>query len=231
MNHALNFKRSNGPVYNCDMALFRQHISLGAILAIIGVIVLYFYAVTTDPFELAAVFGLCTLGSLIPDVDSDSGLPFYLMFGTLTVAFGGAALYMTLAAAPQDWRVLVGVPLASLAIFWFGVGRVVRRFTHHRGIWHSVPALLIASTIVYIAARYIGADVSASLLYATAMAAGVASHLLLDEIYSEVSFTGIAIGPKRSVGTAVKLFSHSAWVNLLTYAMLACLLYSAALLS
>jgi hypothetical protein len=209
------------------MAMFRQHISLGAIFGIVLVIVLYFYSLTTDPLTLAIVFGLATLGSLVPDVDSDSGLPFYLMFGTLTVGFAGMALYLTLAAQPQSWYVLAGVPLSALAFFWFVVGGMVKRWTHHRGIWHSIPALAIAAAVVFIASRYAGMSSDASLMFAAAIAAGFASHLLLDEVYSEVSFTGISFAPKRSVGTAVKLFSSSAWVNVFTYSILAFVLYIA----
>ena len=47
---------------------------------------------------------------------------------------------------------------------------------------------------------------------------GYLSHLVLDELYS--------IGGRRlkhSFGTALKLFGHSAWANLSTYAKLAVL--------
>jgi hypothetical protein len=66
-----------------------------------------------------------------------------------------------------------------------------------------------------------------SLLLASAMAAGFMSHLVLDEIYSEVDGNGVHIIPKRSFGTAVKFFSDSHKVNFLTYLILFGLIYMA----
>ncbi len=209
------------------MAMFRQHISVGAVLATAGVILVLFYGLITDPILLAVLFIVCAVGSILPDVDSDSGLPFYLMFGAATLAFAGAALYYELAKQPANNYILVGVPLVALVFFWFVVGSVFKHCTHHRGIWHSIPALAIAATATYIVSFYLGMPQQTALIFAAAAAAGFLSHLVLDEIYSEVNMDGSLFVPKRSLGTAVKLFSDSHKVNVLTYLLLFGLVYMA----
>jgi hypothetical protein len=210
------------------MAMFRHHIALGAVLATTGVIVIYFYSFITDPIYLLIAFVLCTVGSFLPDVDSDSGIPFYLMFGAVTLAFGGVVLYYTLLDQPTNKYILFGVPLAALLFFWFVIGKLFKECTHHRGIWHSIPALGIAATATFIISQYFHMSREVSLIFSAAIAVGFASHLVLDELVSEVNPGGIPIlGARRSLGTALKFFSESHKVNFFTYALLIGLVYIA----
>lgn len=205
--------------------MFRQHITLGAILSTVGVILVLFYSLIIDPLHLGIFFALCAFGSILPDFDSDSGLPFYLTFGAASLAFAGLVLYYTLSGHPQNNYVLVGVPLAALVGFWFVVGGLVKHCTHHRGIWHSLPMLLIAGVATYLTANYFQQPHVVSFLFAIAMAVGFLSHLVLDEVWSEVDHDGNPFTHKRSLGTAMKFFSDSRKVNLFTYAILFGLIY------
>ena len=207
--------------------MFRHHISLGAILAMAGVTIVFFYSLIVDPQHLAMLFMICSFGSILPDFDSDSGLPFYLTFGTATLAFAGIVLYYTLSGHVANNYILVGVPLVALVGFWFIVGGLVKHCTHHRGIWHSCPMLGVASMITYIAAIYFGQSEQIALLFAAAMGAGFLSHLVLDELWSEVDHDGNPFTHKRSLGTAMKFFSDSRRVNVGTYLFLAGLVYVA----
>ena len=73
----------------------------------------------TSPLLLLFLFGVTIIGSFLPDVDSDSGLPFYLIFGGATLAATGVVLLYTLASTYSgDWRYLVGIPFAALLGFW-----------------------------------------------------------------------------------------------------------------
>lgn len=208
------------------MAMFRHHISVGAVVATVGVIFVLFYSIIIDPLHLGILFALCAFGSILPDFDSDSGLPFYLTFGTATLAFAGLVLYYTLSGNPQNNYVLIGVPLAALAGFWFIIGGLVKHCTHHRGIWHSIPMLAIVGVATYIAALYFGQTHTTSFLFGAAISAGFLSHLILDEIWSGVDHDGNPFTYKRSLGTAMKFFSESRRVNLLTYTVLAVLVYA-----
>jgi hypothetical protein len=213
------------------MAMFKQHIAFGAIVSTLGVVLLFFYGLLTSPTLLGVAFFLCILGSFLPDVDSDSGTPFYLMFGATTLGFAGAVLYYFLNHRPANDLWLFGAPLLALVLFWFIAGTIFKHITHHRGIWHSLPALAIFASLTYIISTYLGATHLVALIFAAATGAGFLSHLALDEIYSEVNMDGSPFAPKRSVGTALKLFTDSGKVNLLTYGLLLGLLFFATSLS
>jgi membrane-bound metal-dependent hydrolase YbcI (DUF457 family) len=214
-------------MYNACMAMFRHHISLGAVIAMVGTVTVFFYGLITDPLHLGVLFGLCAFGSILPDFDIDTGIPFYLIFGAMTLAFGGVVLYYTLSDHPTNYYILFGVPLAALVGFWFVIGSIVKHCTHHRGIWHSFPMLVIVALATYIGARYLGQIEETAMLYGAAMGAGYLSHLWLDELWSNVDGDGNPFTYKQSLGTAMKFFSDSRKVNFLTYAVLFALLYFA----
>jgi membrane-bound metal-dependent hydrolase YbcI (DUF457 family) len=207
------------------MAMFRHHISLGAVIAMIVSVTVFFYGLITDPLHLGVLFALCAFGSILPDFDLDTGLPFYLIFGSMTLAFGGIVLYYTLSGHPANNYILIAVPLAALVGFWFIVGGLVKHCTHHRGIWHSFPMLIIIALSTYLASLYLGQIKETAALYAASMGAGYLSHLWLDELWSEVDGDGNPFTYKRSLGTAMKFFSDSRKVNVMTYAALVVLLY------
>lgn len=208
--------------------MFREHIAVGAIISMVVVVGVYFYALVTDPLLLAILFGVTIIGSFLPDVDSDSGMPFYLIFGTATLAATGVVLLYTLSSHyAGDWRYLVGIPAAAMLLFWFVVGGIIKKCTHHRGIFHSLPAMLIAGAGALLVARQIGLDETTALVFGAAMAIGFASHLVMDELHSFVDLEGIPFIPKKSLGTALKMFSDSKGVNIAAYVLLAALVYTA----
>ena len=207
------------------MAMFREHISAGAIVAAAVVAVVYFYALITDPLMLSILFVVTTIASFSPDLDSDSGLPFHLIFGTFTVFCGGVALYYMLSQGEQAWYVVGGVPAATLLFVWFVVGGIFKRFTVHRGIMHSIPATCIMGLSALLVVRYLGHTELQAFVFAAGVFLGFLSHLILDEIHSLVDLEGIPFIPKRSLGTALKFVSSSAAVTTSTYTILAALVY------
>lgn len=207
------------------MASFREHVAIGALLSVAAVVGVYVYAILTDPLLLCILFAVTIVGSFLPDVDSDEGLPFYIVFGAVTVLITGAALYFAFLHYPNQLYVLVLTPIAAMLLSWFGLGTIVKHFTHHRGIYHSLPAMAIAALLTYIVAKYFQVNELISLILAGGMALGFASHLILDEVHSEVNLDGNPFVPKHSLGTALKLFSNSHTVNVCTYVLLAGLAY------
>lgn len=205
--------------------MFRHHISVGALVSTVAVVVVFSYGLIVDPWHLGVLFAICAFGSMLPDFDSDSGLPFYLIFGATTLAFAGYVLYHTMHDYPKNYYVLVGLPLAALVGYWVIVGKFVKRITQHRGIWHSFPMLAIWSLATFLAALYFGENEQTALLYGAAMAVGFLSHLYLDEIWSNVDHDGNPFTYKKSLGTAMKFYSESRNVTVLAYALIAVLFY------
>jgi hypothetical protein len=210
------------------MAMFREHIAWGAIVAMAVVVALYSYALVTDIAFLLFLFGVTVVGSFLPDTDSDSSMPFYLVFGAATLAVTSVVALYTLASPyAADWRYVVGIPGAALVFFWVVVGGIIKRLTHHRGMFHSLPAMAIAALGTFLLARHYGFSDKAAFYFGGAMAAGFFTHLILDEIYAGITLDGIPFNPKSTFGGATKLFGTSTPVNTATYAFLAALIYVA----
>jgi membrane-bound metal-dependent hydrolase YbcI (DUF457 family) len=193
------------------MADFKTHITtscaLGGGYACLG-------AYCGLPIEAALVAGgLCGVGGMLPDIDSDSGVPV-----RETMGFAAAITPMLLVDRFQqlglNYEQMVLAGGASYLFVRFGIARLLMRYTVHRGMFHSIPALLIFTGLAFL----ICGSVNLHLRYfkAGGVFIGVLSHLLLDEIYS-VQWIGGRWRFKKSFGTAFKLWGESAWGNVSTY--------------
>jgi hypothetical protein len=100
----------------------------------------------------------------------------------------------------------------------FFVAEIFRRYTVHRGMWHSLPAAAIVGMLAFLIMS--SEDISVRMFKTLAVVMGFMSHLILDEIWS-VDFRRGKYSFKKSFGTAVKLWGNSRWANLVTYAKLA----------
>ncbi len=197
------------------MASFTTHIStstlLGAGYAAVGH---YHLQMPLDTSLVAG--GLCAIAGILPDVDSDSGRPVREIMG-----FAAAIVPLLLldrlrqAGLTHDAQVLAG-GLTYLFVR-FGLGGLLKRMTVHRGMWHSIPAAIIAGLVTSLLCGDQSVDVR--LFKVIAVSAGYFSHLLLDELYS-VSFRGGRPRLKRSFGTAMKLYGKSTWGNISIYSQL-----------
>jgi LexA-binding, inner membrane-associated putative hydrolase len=204
------------------MASYRGHLTFSTGLGVTyaGASV---WLLNVDP-ALAGVAGLLTaLGGLLPDLDSDSGVPVREMFNL-------AATLLPL----MELRRLAGLGLSPeqmllafagmYAVIRFGVRAVFKRFTVHRGMFHSVPAMLIAGLVVFLGYNHPNPAVRGYLAFGTML--GFLSHLVLDELCS-VDFRGLAPKLNQFAGTALKLRSPSWTANVVAYALLAALGYVA----
>jgi hypothetical protein len=204
------------------MAGFRTHVTVSGVLGVgCGAAAVQPLGFPTETAILAA--GLTGVGGMLPDLDSDSGVPIREMFGL-------AAVVLPLTLVPR----LVSMHLTQesiLAVLLFGyiairypIAHAFKYFTVHRGMFHSVPAMLIAGLIVFLG--YHSPDPRVKLLLAGGVMLGFLSHLVLDEIYS-VDFRGMKVKLKSSAGTAVKFVSPSLAATTTCYAILGGLLYLA----
>jgi membrane-bound metal-dependent hydrolase YbcI (DUF457 family) len=166
--------------------------------------------------------GLTTLGGLLPDLDSDSGVPVRELFGLAAVV---APLMLVPRLPPwlnmeQRLVVLGGLYL----LIRYPVAAVFKRVTVHRGMFHSIPALLITGLAVYLAYDSESDLVRITLALGTML--GFLSHLVLDELCS-VDFTGATVTLNKFAGSAVKFFSPSWMATLACYSLLGGLGYLA----
>ncbi|HWQ60606.1 MAG TPA: metal-dependent hydrolase [Candidatus Fimivivens sp.] len=199
------------------MADFKTHASFGIALGILGVIGTVTAAIADGPGILVALFAAATLGSVLPDIDSDSGVPFHVTFGSLSLV-SGALVFLSFSKDPSiGWQGAALRALGVTAFVWIVVGAIFRRFTRHRGMAHSIPgALLSGLATFFLASRYSFGDADAFLL-GTAITAGYLVHLILDELWAAVNFHGKPFHPNAALGSALKLFSDSMPVNVAVY--------------
>lgn len=205
--------------------MFREHIGWGAAVAVVFVVAAYSYALATGAL-LFALFLTVVTGSFLPDVDSDSSMPFYLVYGAMSLGTGGLALLYALPLS-SDWRVLAGASAGVVFFMWFIVGSIIKRLTHHRGIFHSLPALAIASLGALLLAREYAFSETEALLFGGAMALGYLTHLALDELHDGVTLDGLPFVRSEVLGGSFKMFARSNAVNVTTYTLLAILIYYA----
>lgn len=198
------------------MANFNVHLSVAAssssIAAVLGV------NLNLMDFSHAPwlVF-LGIVGGMLPDIDAVNSKPVRLLFNVLALLSATAILSIL-----KNYVVSYQLFAAAALVYWltrFLVLASIKRFTVHRGIFHSILALLFFSFLMVCLSFY---GFKQNPIYAWLngffIGFGFLVHLLLDEIYS-VDLSNRRI--KKSFGTALKLFNYknlpsSALMSLLT---------------
>ncbi len=171
------------------------------------------------PIESSLVAGgLCGVAGMLPDLDSDTGIPIRESMG-----FAAGIVPVLLIdrfhslGLPYDRMVLVAA--AMYFLIRFAGGSLLGRFSVHRGMFHSIPAALTFAGVAFLICGPAN-DEYVRYLKAGGVFFGVMSHLFLDELYS-VEWKGGNWRLKRSSGTAVKLWGKNGWANFSCYAKLA----------
>jgi len=204
------------------MAGFKTHITTSTVLGVgCGAAGYFLLEVPLAGAMLGA--GLCSLSGVLPDLDSDSGVPV-----RETMAFAAAIVPMLMIDRFQQ----MGLSHESIAlaggiiylVIRFGLAEIFNRFTMHRGMWHSLPAAAIAGTIAFLVCSC--EHIELRMFKTGAVMLGFISHLLLDELYS-IEWKRGRVHLKKSFGTALKLWSGRRWANMATYGELMLLVFIA----
>jgi membrane-bound metal-dependent hydrolase YbcI (DUF457 family) len=198
------------------MADFRTHVTTSSVLGV-G----YAGMGLTMGFSLETSLvagGLCGVSGMLPDLDSDTGIPIRESMG-----FAAGIVPMLLVdrfqaiGMPYDRMVLITAVLYFL--IRFAGASLLGRFSVHRGMFHSIPAALTFAGAAFLICGP-SYDEHVRYLKAGAVFFGVMSHLFLDELYS-IEWKGGMWRFKRSFGTALKLWGKNGWANFSCYAKLA----------
>jgi hypothetical protein len=197
------------------MASYKGHLAfssaLGAACAGIGY---WYFGLDWGTCLLGA--GLTTLGGLMPDLDSDSGVPVRELFG-VAATITPFLLLRRLHHSQLTWEEILVVMAGVYLFIRYGLRELFMRLTVHRGMFHSVPAMIIAGLAVYL--MYHGPDERTRMFLAAGTMVGFLSHLVLDELYS-VNFMGVGFKLNKYAGSALKLKSPSWGATAGTYAIL-----------
>ncbi|WP_404310422.1 metal-dependent hydrolase [Neorhodopirellula lusitana] len=204
------------------MAGFKTHISTSTM---VGVAYGYWGVVDQGMSLESALLagGLCSVAGMLPDLDSDTGVP--LRETSLFLAATAPMLMM------DRWKDMglthESMALAAMVIYVairFVAVEFFKRYTVHRGMWHSIPAALVSGLVAYL---LMPCPSEAVRVYKSlAVFVGFMTHLMLDEIWS-LDFSGGRFRVKKSFGTALKFFGNNWAANVSVYAKLALLIYVA----
>jgi hypothetical protein len=205
------------------MASYRGHLTFAGMLgAAYGSVALFQWDYDWGPALVAA--GLTTLGGLLPDLDSDSGVPVRELFG-ISAAIAPFLLFRRVYELRGHSTEQTLVILCVIYLFIrYVLSAIFKRFTVHRGMFHSIPALFIAGLATYL--LYHSDSVPLRFFLAEAVMLGFLSHLVLDEIYS-VDFMGVRVRLNKYAGSALKFASRSWSATLMAYLLLAFLAWCA----
>lgn len=203
------------------MAAYREHITVSGVCGI-GYGVAAWFAFGFTPVEAALAGTLTWIGGMLPDLDSDSGRPIRELFSLLAAIIPCVMLrrLMRWGGSPENTMFLavcvyIGVRYVASAL--------LAKVSVHRGMFHSVPAMLIAGEAVFLG--YESEKQMVRFLMAGGVALGFASHLVLDEMYS-VQWTGLRVKLNKAAGSAVKFIGTDLPANAVTYSLLLVLSYA-----
>lgn len=196
------------------VASFRTHISVAASASAMGasaLIALHLVDVKTA----AGLWLLGVFGGILPDIDSDTSRPVMWLFNSLGI--GAAALTCWwLTPGPELYLLWIAMAMAYL-LFGVALREMFFRCTVHRGVYHSLLAVLFAGLLTTLLAyRVVELPAADSWWAGIFVAGGYLVHLLLDECYS-VDFNGMRL--KSSFGTAIKPLSIANWPGSLFLAL------------
>jgi len=194
------------------MARFEHHVAVSLSLGIgCGA-----FAATTFqlPWQEAAVATvLCTVGGIAPDIDHPQSRFAEFVFSTAALLL--SVLLLSLLGKELTSFATTGLLVGLFWILRWGLRQLLQRLTVHRGMVHSLPACAIWAMGIFL--LFGKSPLELRGICAASAAVGFLSHLVLDEIFAFVDSSGVRFVPKRSLGSALKLWSASRRATAATY--------------
>ena len=197
------------------MADFKSHIAFSSILGgCYGIAGHFYFNLPLETSILGA--GLCSVSGMLPDLDSDSGTPVREM-STFAASVIPMLMLPRFEALACCHEMMVLMAALCYCVIRFGVVEIFKRYTVHRGMWHSIPACAVCGLLTFLIVA--DSHLEVRFFKAAAVMLGFFSHLLLDEIWSVNVRVG-RLNVKKSFGTAIKFFGKDSWANFSVYGKL-----------
>ncbi len=188
------------------MASFQTHITVAGAVSLAAAGACVQFGLASEPQALL-LLGLGTVAGILPDVDSDHSISIRMVFGLLSFATAIALVFALVEKQPLP--ILLTLAMLGVAVVRMVVYPAFAHLTVHRGLFHSVPAAILAGLITVLLGEWLlGWSAGLCWLAGLFTGGGYLLHLLLDEIYS-VNLAGHRL--KASFGTALTLFSRREW--------------------
>lgn len=199
------------------MANFKTHIGFGVIIGVVFIIIGLLYSLLSSTEAMLWIFLAVLVGSFLPDLDMDEGIPFQILFGLLGMGLGGIVFLNLYQKGGNDLVTACLLALFVFCLFRFGIGYIFEKFTNHRGIFHSIPGAILFGLLTIWFLSLLNSLEEQRLFLGLAVSIGYLGHLILDEVYSSVNLRGHSLLPKKSLGSALKFYSSSKMASFLFY--------------
>ncbi len=195
------------------MANYKQHLTGGIIYGILCMTASIFTLGLTI-VEGFVLLILGALGSILPDIDSDTSIPVHLVCETVGVLVPIIIIKKVFANELNTENMIFLIVVGFIVVRYLAF-LIFFKLTVHRGIIHSIPAALIAGGLVFL--LFSDASFYLRLLYGVACAVGFIVHLIMDEIWS-VDLKNTRL--KNSFGTALTFRSSSLLSTVIAYVII-----------
>jgi len=185
------------------MANFKTHIVVGATVSgvLSSTLLSTNYIDSTDAFML---FTLGSLGSILPDIDSKTSVPFKVSVSLITVFVSFFVIFSKQHYSLLEMGILWLLSFYTLRYLFM---EVFIKFTAHRGIFHSIPmGFLLGVITTLMLDRFFWIEPKFSVWGGFFVTVGFLTHLILDEVYS-VDLMNKRL--KKSFGTAFTLYKKN----------------------
>ena len=205
------------------MAGYKAHLATGMLIGgitTISVFIVLAIDILFSPFIFLAVI----IGSFLPDLDSDTGMPVKMLFASLGMVAAIWAGYVLLDRVIDEPIQSIATIVGSYGAVYIILQRIFKKFTKHRGLFHSILALLIAMLTLNYLLLIFEFSLFESRLLSISLGVGYLGHLILDEVNSVINLSGIPFIPKKSLGSALKIVSKSSRVNMIAFMILGILI-------
>lgn len=206
------------------MASYKAHMAFGVLTAVVWCIVALLFSIVSIWF-IPFVFFATIIGAFLPDLDSDTGFPLKILLTVFSIVGGLIVAWITINSENNSPFIISLYALISILFIYFGIGGIFKKITRHRGIFHSVPAVLLSFLLTLSLMDYFPVEFKVKMVLSLGVGIGYLCHLILDELYSIVNLGGMPFIPKKSIGTALKFYSKNWKINLGVYALIGWLLF------
>ncbi len=195
------------------MANFQTHIGVSTAAGIVYGLAGYRWGM---PWETCAIAGgLCSVSGMLPDLDSDSGIPLREAVG-FSAAFVPMLMVDRLQRIGCSHEMMVLIAGAIYLLISLRHGGIVSTIHCPPWMWHSIPAALSCGMFAFLVVSC--EDMSIRLFKTFAVVLGFMSHLILDEIWS-VDYKRGGYVFKSSFGSALKFWGPNRGPNLFSYSL------------
>jgi membrane-bound metal-dependent hydrolase YbcI (DUF457 family) len=198
------------------MANFKTHVA-GGIIVGLGFSSIGYLSFNLDLIQSFAIFTIGLLGGIIPDLDSDSGKPLALISGSLSVLLPALLLNKVTTPDKLSPEFLISYFAFSYFLINYIACELIKKFTVHRGIMHSIPFSFLVAEVTYLLFTSSGQKMAT--MASLALFFGCLVHLILDELNAFYFKFGFIPLLNKSSGTALKLYSSGFLINIFIYSL------------